>query len=128
LLKIGSVIRLKVTDTNPPKTKWFVIVGQAGDQYAIVYINTGLRWVPPDLQGSQLPIIEKDCPFLDHDSHIDCGDLREKPAKKIDSLHKEDPSIFKGILPAPQLRAVQELIKKAKSIAPALKKKYGLVF
>ncbi|WP_316742493.1 hypothetical protein [Pedobacter antarcticus] len=39
-LKIGSVIRLYVRDTNPPKEKRFVLVGQSYDKliFAAIFI------------------------------------------------------------------------------------------
>lgn len=129
-MKIGSVIRTQVTDTTPPKIKWFIIVGEADGDLAIVYINTDPRIQAPtaELQGLQLPLIEKECPFLEYDSHVDCSDLREKKVKGIEKLLQQDPKRLKGILTPSKLKEVQDLIKKAKSVSPFHKKKYGLTF
>ena len=44
-LKPGSVLRLFVKDTNPPKTKRFIIVGISTDEVSLasVYINSNLN-------------------------------------------------------------------------------------
>lgn len=134
MVQVGSVIRFTLDHTNPPKIKWIIIVGIATDEYAYVVINTEPRYdspgaVPVGLQGSQLPISAKDCPFLDHDSHVNCSELKEQKKKIIDAHCKANPKEHhKGYMPKPQLRSVQELIKKAKTLEPVLKKKYGLSF
>lgn len=42
---IGAVLRMMVIDTNPPKIKRFIIVGESDDSLTLasVYINTELN-------------------------------------------------------------------------------------
>ncbi len=44
-LKVGSVIRALVTDTNPPKTKRFILIGISADKLAVgtLYLNTEIN-------------------------------------------------------------------------------------
>ena len=34
-VKVGSVLRLKVEDTNPPKIKFFIIIGQTIEGFSL---------------------------------------------------------------------------------------------
>ena len=44
-LKVGSVIRALVKDTNPPKTKRFILLGISADKLAVatLYVNTEIN-------------------------------------------------------------------------------------
>ena len=77
-VKVGSVLRLKVEDTKPPKVKIFIIIGQniEGFSLATLYINTDINFninFSQELIDLQIPISKKDYSFLDHNSYVDCS-------------------------------------------------------
>jgi len=129
-LKISTVVRIISPDTDPPKVKWFIIVGSESQNLATIYINTDPRLT--DLSGSlqalQLPLKKDRCPFLDHDSHADCADLRERPKSEINQLLQKEPGRKEGEIPDDVMKDILALLKKAKTISPEIKKKYGLTF
>jgi hypothetical protein len=129
-LNIGSVIRTFVPDTQPPKVKFFIIVGDVDGILATVFINHELRiqTLPSELQGLQLPITPRECPFLSYDSLIDCSDVRERNKSKINNVLQRDPGRLVGRIPEDIMESVKCYIKRAKSIDYQLKKKYGLTF
>ncbi len=95
---------------------------------AFVYINTNPRYqLTNSLLASQLAVSSMDCPFLSHDSFIDCATLREKPKREVELLLKKDCNVFKGIVPAPIFRQMMTLIRHADSIERQQKRKYGLI-
>jgi hypothetical protein len=123
----GTVLRLWVTDTTPHKFKWLIVVAEAVDTFATVYINTEPRYqLPTGLSVSQLAINSIDCPLLLHDSFVDCSKLREKTRREIERALKQDPKIFKGIIPAPILNQIMVLIRHEESIKEKQKNKYDL--
>lgn len=80
LIEPGTVIRCFVTDINPPKIKFFIILGIADDYCAVgtIYINTKINkniYDTIETIDLQIPVSPKECPFLNHNSYIDCAKL-----------------------------------------------------
>ena len=75
-LKIGSVIRLYLGDTNPPKQKRFILVGQSYDKllFAAIFINSEINpniFPTQELKDLNLKLLASERDYLDHDSYAD---------------------------------------------------------
>lgn len=130
-LKIGSILRLMVTDTVPPKIKRLIVVGMDTEKVmlATVFINTEINpyiFNSKELQELQLPLESQEHDFLDHDSFVDCSKIQERKLAIILEAMTQDPSIHLGLLPDVNLKTIRVAISKSKTIAIRIKKKYGL--
>lgn len=86
--QIGAVLRLFVEDTDPPKVKYFIVVGltQDGISLASVYINSEVNMIMNyslELRALHLPLSTDDCNLLDHDSFVDCSRLVIRDRERI---------------------------------------------
>lgn len=130
-LRPGSVLRLFVKDTNPPKTKRFVVVGISIDEVSVasVYINSNLNkkaaW-SLELESSHLFFEKAGRSYLDHDSWIDCSDLAIRDVAEMQSIILNRPDAIIGNLSAIDLRLVIKTLNKAYTIKGKTKKKFGL--
>ena len=129
-LKAGTVIRIFSLDVDKPKVKWIIIVAGNSDAIATIFINTETRLtdLTGSLQALQLPLSKEKCSFLKHDSYADCSDLREKSKSEINRLLQKEPGRKEGEIPQDIMQEILAALKRAKSISPILKKKYGLSY
>ena len=96
-LKIGSVIRVYVNDTNPPKEKRFILVGQSFDKiiFASIFINSEVNpnvFHIQELKDLNLELSAKERAYLDHDSYADCSTIQKREASWLLALIEEDPT------------------------------------
>ncbi len=128
-MKVGSVIRIFDTDSFQPKVKMIVVVGDSQGQLATIYINTELR--PDDflpaLQGTQLPLPQDKCGFLDHDSFADCSDITERSKGKINEILQKEKKRLIGTIPQKIMDEIIRLISVSETIDKATKTKYDLL-
>ena len=78
---IGTVLRMTVKDTIPPKVKRFIIIGESVDSLTLasVYINTELNIKVNynlDLQCRHITLESNGRDYLDHTSFVDCSKLK----------------------------------------------------
>ncbi len=130
-LEIGSVFFAMVQDTQPPKEKYFVVVGKTADSLVLgnVYINSQInpnKFGSPALRELHLPVTVADCPFLKWNSFIDCSDIYTKRLADLASLLAAPVSPFVGSLPQLLLQRVLETLRGAPTISPAKKRQFGL--
>ncbi|QPH41604.1 hypothetical protein [Pedobacter endophyticus] len=130
-LKIGSVIRVFVQDTNPPKEKRFILIGQSYDKlmFASIYINSEINpnvFHSAELRSLNVELIAADREYLDHDSYADCSMIFKRNADWLLHLIKSDPSKIIGELSAEDLKEISSRIKSARTITVAEKKTFGL--
>jgi hypothetical protein len=129
-LKVGSVLKLHVTDTNPPKEKRFIVVGQSSDGIclATVYINTNVNLnihYSEELRNLQLLLHAEGREYLDHDSYVDCSTLYIKQYPTILSECTNKPNVLIGTLSEEDLNIVKKKIISSPKIKGKEKKKYG---
>jgi hypothetical protein len=130
-LPSGTVLKLFVTDTNPPKIKRFIIIGYSGDklQLATIYINTQINrrfsW-SIELECLQYKVEAITRPYLDHDSWIDCSELIIRPASEISNIVKERPEAIIGKLSDGDFKVVIDLLQTSPKIKGKIKKRFGL--
>ena len=130
-LKIGSVIKADVKDTTPPKTKRFIIVGidNANILLATVYINSEINpniFNTRYLKDLQYNLEKKDREYLDHDSYVDCSNLKIKKVDEIIRILKNSPLAYLGELNDEDLNMVKEKIKNSRTISIKEKKDFNL--
>ena len=130
-LRIGSVLRMHVLDTTPPKIKRLIVVGMDPESIMLVtvFINSEINpsiISSTKLQELQYPLESQSLPFLDHNSYADCSKVREREYAAMLEALTQDPSIHLEHLPEDHLRAIRKTISKSKTISLRIKKKYGL--
>lgn len=129
LFEIGTVLRLYVEDTNPPKVKYCIIVGNCSAEIATVFINTETKpeYLPSGLRATQLPISPSELSCLDHDSYIDCSEIRPRDKKELNELLQREPGRKEGSLSSRKIEDVVRVVKNADTISTEDKKKFNLV-
>jgi hypothetical protein len=130
-LKIGSVIRVFVDDTNPPKEKRLVLVGISYDQifYASIFLNSEVNaniFSTTALKNLNIALKAEDRTYLDHDSFADCSQIQKRKVDWLLKIISNDPSKVLGELSKEDLKLLQDKIKLALTISPAIKKTFGL--
>lgn len=130
-LVIGAVILTYVADTNPPKQKRIIVVGESYDHVSLaaIYINTELNinvFPTKELQELNPKFIAAGRDYLDHNSHVDCSTLHVVSKDLLGGIIGMEPSRLLGNITEDDLKLIRGLIKKAVTIKPALKKTYGL--
>lgn len=83
---IGTVLRMAVRDTNPPKIKRFIIIGASVDSLTLasVYVNTEFNIKVNynlDLQCQHIEFDTTGRDYLDHTSFVDCSKLKTHRAR-----------------------------------------------
>lgn len=130
-LKIGSVIRVYVNDTVPPKEKRFILVGQSFDKliFATIFINSDINpnvFQTKELKDLNLELLAKERSYLDHDSYADCSTIQKRDAGWLLDIVGEDPTRVLGEVCEADLKEIRWRIKSARTITPAIKKTFGL--
>lgn len=130
-IETGTVLRLAVKDTNPPKIKMFIVVGKTIDglTLASTYINSdinkNINWCI-ELKNLQIPISEKDYDFLNWDSYVDCSKMISRNTSEITSIIQKNPGAAIGKIKPEDLEAILETLRNAPTIKGKIKKKFGL--
>ncbi len=132
-LQIGTVIRARVADTNPPKIKRFVIVGVSADKLALgtLYINSEINpniFPTEELKRLHLRLEATGRTYLEHDSYLDCSRIYEKDHEAILEVLKTDTGSVLGQLAPDDLARLKQTVKAARTIAIRVKKKFGLFY
>lgn len=130
-LKIGSVIRVYVKDTNPPKEKRFILVGQSYDKliFATIFINSEINpniFPTQELRDLNIELTAADRSYLDHDSYADCSNISKRNADWLLAVINNDPKNVIGEVSEADLKEIKVRIKSARTITPSIKKTFGL--
>jgi hypothetical protein len=131
-IKVGSVIRMFVFDTTPPKTKLFIIIGLDPENICLasVYINSKLTKYAkrnPKIKRQHVLIKKTEQhSFLKHDSYIDCAELKIKNIAKLKEKIEIDPSIVRGTLEDSVIEQITRKLSVAENIKPKHKKRFNL--
>lgn len=130
-LKIGVVILTYVLDTNPPKEKRLIVVGESYDHVSVatIYINSELNinvFPTRELQDLNPEFTAEGRDYLNHNSHVDCSNLHILKKDFLLNILQTEPKRMLGDVSDDDLKQIRSLIKSAKTIKPSLKKTYGL--
>lgn len=129
-IEIGSVIKLFVKDTHPPKEKRFIVVGFSEDRLilATVFINTeinkNVNWCQ-ELRLQNLLFETDGRDYLEHPSYIDCSKLVPKDYYEIESAVKERPEAILGKVCPEDWQLIKDTILHSTTIKGKHKKKFG---
>lgn len=129
-LKVGTVLRIPVSFTTPPKVKRLVVVGFDSENIALasVLINSEInpnKFPTQKMKDLHLELDGNNRDYLDHTSYVDCSQIREMEVTTIKSMLIEDPAICLGELDTADLTNVVDKIKTAYTISNKIKKKFG---
>lgn len=130
-IKIGTVLKLFVQDTKPPKIKRFIVIGLSPDgiSLATVYINSeiniNIHW-NDELKELQVPFDSSTREYLDEDSFVDCSKFFFKEKNEIEKILTKRPKAIIGELNEDDLNTITEKIKTNKTIKGKIKRKYGI--
>lgn len=131
-INIGNALLIKLQDLQVNYDKYIILVGVNTQEKAVAYviINTEINqnvFPSPYLQSLHLPI---DClrhAFLDHDSYIDCSNLKEFELEMLIAFITKNPERVVGNIDSTLLKDVHDNIKTNRIISAILKKKFGFV-
>ncbi|MET7258021.1 hypothetical protein [Dyadobacter fermentans] len=127
---IGTVLRMMVKDTTPPKVKRFIIVGESADSLTLasVYINTELNMTVNynlDLRCQHLEFPADGRDYLDHTSFVDCSKLKIIERAELCAIIQNRPTIVIGKLDQQDFEMVRRQITCSTTIKGKIKKRYG---
>jgi len=130
-IKIGSVIKVYVTDTDPPKEKRLILVGASWDKlhFATVFINTAINpniFTTQELVDLNYEIAADGCDFLDYDCFVDCSKLKSRSTGWLQDILNSDPSRLLGTVSEDDMKKIRDRIKSASTISKNEKRNFGL--
>lgn len=131
ILKVGSVLRMFVKDTNPPKEKRFIIVGFSEDRVSLasVFINSEINLLvnySQEVRELHLFLSSDGREYLKHDSYVDCSQLASRAVSDIFESLINRPEACIGEVGRDDMLAIRKTIAGAATIKGKLKKKYSL--
>ena len=129
-IEIGSVIKLFVKDTDPPKEKRFIVVGFSEDRLilATVFINTEINenvlWCQ-ELEIQNLFFESAGREYLEYPSYIDCSKLVQRDYSEIERAVIAKPDAVLGKVCPEDWQLIKETIIHSTTIKGKYKKKFG---
>lgn len=132
-MQVGTVIRSYVEDTNPPKIKFWIIVGVSPDgaELATVYINT---W-PNDfisrnqeMAQAQYPVISDSRGLVDYNCFANCFEIIRKDAVAVQRLLTRRPDYIRGKLWPEEIDDIMKLLEASPNISMRDKKRFSLKY
>lgn len=127
-LPLGTVIRTHVIDTDPPKTKIFIIVGYYGNDAITVYFNSEINHFinySQELKNLHIPFEYDGRTYLTKNCYCDCSFLSLKNKYELHQAVNIDPSIHRGQLSLEDLDQVMTMLKASPKIKGTFKNRYG---
>jgi hypothetical protein len=130
-LEKGTVLRMYVDDTNPPKIKIFIVLGLHENKIALgtLFINSEINNninFSTELQSLQYELKNQNHTFLDHDSYVDCSTIQQRVNQDILDKVNEDNNKIIGYLDPDTFEEVRKTVIKSETIRGKHKKKFGL--
>ena len=123
-LKPGQVIYLNCTFTNPPKPK-YVVLACIKPKLLCFLINSKIHpYIEknPHLKQSQILIPRDSHSFLDHDSYVDCKEVKELSLDDVKTQVLSDMSRIKEEISAEVKSTIIKTISASSTITPRHKK------
>lgn len=122
LLIPGCIIRAFVKDTNPPKIKYYVVLGNINDGLLLAsfYINSNLNGTilrNPVLCDLQHLIRKSNYNFLSHDSYVDCSKLNQHSYEEVLKQVSNNPAIVVGQIVQDDFSTMIEMMKRSPNIS-----------
>ena len=131
-IQVGSVIRVFVKDTTPPKVKYFIVIGFSDDKVLLgtVFINSTINqniFNTEYLKGLNIPLDSQMYDFIDHNSFVDCSDIKERSFAEIKQLISNDSECSKGVVFNETMKIISTTLANASTISLNKKRKFGIL-
>ena len=131
-IQVGSVIRVFVKDTTPPKIKRFIVIGFSNDKVLLgtVFINSEINqnvFNTEYLKGLNIPLDSQIYDFVDHNSFVNCSDIQERSVVEIKNLLSNDPECSKGVVSEETMKIISTTLANASTISLNKKRKFGIL-
>lgn len=129
-LSVGTVLKLRVKDTNPPKEKRLIVVGFTDDNLflATIFINSRVNPnlnLPKELQELHLHFKAEEREYLEWDSFVDCSQIAPRNYSEIAEAIENRPESIIGNVSQADLEEINEKIISAPTIKGKIKKRFG---
>lgn len=129
-LKIGTVLKLHIKNTKPPKEKRFIVVGKTIDGVclATVFINSEINLninFTDELRHLHCFFPASGREYLDHDSYVDCSTIYVRGHEELYEALKNRPEALLGVLDRKDLLTIRETIIRSPKIKGKDKKRFG---
>ena len=131
-LTVGSVIKSYQKNTNPPKYKYFIVIGKTEGLLMLgaVFINTGTNinvHRTPAAKKLQLSLLLAENSFLEHDSFVDCTEIVQQSNNEIAQEYEKNNYVLKGEVSQATLAAIHIALKQSGKIKPGVLKSFGIL-
>ncbi len=131
-LKVGVIIKRFENSTNPPKTKYSIIVGESNDNivFARVYINSEINpnlFPTPDLMSLHHGLDDNDYNCLERYSYVDCSRLINISKEELIEEISSATDVIQEDVKDYDLTGILEIIKIAGTINRAEKRRFDLL-
>lgn len=125
----GSVFRVHTDKVTPPKIKIFVILAVKSEMLCVgsLFVNTAINencFPTQELQNLHMPLPRNRFDFLQHDSFLDCSQIKEMGLDWLFRQIENDPSIFVGTLDERILNSAINIVRESPTISPRDKRKF----
>ena len=129
-LKIGSVLRFHLTTTTPPKIKRFIITGFSRDKISVatVFINSEINpnvFPTSYLQSLHIELEAEGREYLDHNSFVNCSDVKEEKYEDLKTALENNPYCNIGTVSDEDLKNIKDKLAVARTLPDIIKNKYG---
>jgi len=116
---------------TPPKIKRFIITGFSKEKISVatVFINTEIN---PNvfhnnyLKSLQIELKEEGRDYIDHDSFVDCSNIKEENYVHLKNCLENNPNCNRGTVSDEDLKKITDKLAIANTIPDKIKNKYGL--
>jgi len=130
MVSVGDVLFLFVEDTDPPKDKYFFVLGITEDQVSIAsfYVNSKINLNVnnnPILVNYNIEIDPSDYPFLRHKSYVDCTKMVVRNKQEFDDIVRNRPGAVVYRLTDIQLQHFRSIIREVPTFKGKTIKKFG---
>jgi hypothetical protein len=131
LITRGSVLKCFTDQTNPPKYKRFIVLGQSADSsfWGVVLINTNVNFNvinSQELLDAQHLLLKADNTFLEHNSYADCSTIFRLPTGNVNAQVGDEPHRVLGEVAEQDLQTVIAMLKACPNVIPKTLLQLGL--
>ena len=122
-IRPGSVLRIHVDTTNPPKQKRLVILAMGNDEAVVGYLFINSEINPnlfrtPALKALHLPLDKDRHGFLDHDSYLDCSKIFKVDMEQLRQAIASEPGQHIGCMDGETFETAIGIVRAAPTISP----------
>ncbi|SDE72073.1 hypothetical protein [Epilithonimonas hungarica] len=130
MVSVGDVLYLFVEDTDPPKKKYFFVLGMTENEVSIAsfYVNSEINLNVnnnPVLVKYNIEINPSDYPFLSYKSYLDCTKMVIRDKKEFDEIVRNRPEAVVYKLTDIQLHHLRSIIREVPTFKGKIINKFG---